>query len=181
MHTLDHCAFPERPFRFFRKRWGRGCLSTCRLTDHVSISVSFDSLRMFLKMIHKKKASGCEPRWGACSFFFNYARDLAIALEFVCVAFFSGSAAPQKDRHNVAFLEQLVNMTLCPAEQKNASSPCPQWPAHRSSWLHAGSRKGATLVKIRTEIRVEQGESLQEAVVPDHTSSLQNEAELLGF
>lgn len=63
--------------------------------------------------------------------------------------FFSGSAAPQKDRHNVAFLEQLVNMTLCPAEQKNASSPCPQWPARCSCWLRAGSRRGATLVKSK--------------------------------
>lgn len=65
------------------------------------------------------------------------------------VLFFSGSAAPRKDRHNVAFLEQLVNMTLCPVEQKNASSPCPQRLARRSHWLHARSRRGATLVKSK--------------------------------
>lgn len=120
----------------------------------VDLFLSFDHFRMFSKRIHKKKAPGSESWWSACSSFSNYARDLAILLEFVLMFCFfcgggSGSAAPQKDRHNVAFLEQLVNMTLCPAEQKNASSPCPQRPAWRSRWLRAGSRRGATLVKSK--------------------------------
>lgn len=53
-----------------------------RLADHIFISVPFDRLRMFLKMIHKKKAPGSESPWRACSSFSNYARDLAIILEF---------------------------------------------------------------------------------------------------
>ncbi len=74
-------------------------------------------------------------------------RDLAVALKFVCVVF-SRSAAPQKDRRYFAFLQWLVNMTLCPAEQKKGSSPCPVWLACRSHCPDgSGSEKGVMLVK----------------------------------
>lgn len=35
-------------------------MSASRLADHVSISVTLDRLRMFLKLIHKKEALGSE-------------------------------------------------------------------------------------------------------------------------
>lgn len=85
-----------------------------------------------------------ESWWEACCVFSNYVRDL----ESVCVVL-SRSTAPQKDRHGIAFLQRLVNRTLCPVEQKKASSPCPVWLACRSHCLPGQSQWGVTLVKTK--------------------------------
>lgn len=145
MHALNHYTVPERDFFKPITEGGRESVY-----QHADLQI------MFLVPCHLI-VSGCSGRWSTRRKLRAPTGDdahapspaimresLPLRLNLFVLFFLSGSAAPQKDRHNVAFLEQLVNMTLCPAEQKNASSPCPQWPAH---WLHAGSRRGATLVK----------------------------------
>lgn len=78
----------------------------------------------------------------------NYVRDLAVAPKFCLCCSFKVCCASKKDRHGAAFLQQLVNMTLYPAEQKKASGPVPRLPG-TSIVLSAqrGSRQGARLVK----------------------------------
>lgn len=100
------------------------------------------------KTLERRKTLQSESLWEARCIFSNCARDLAVALEFVCVVL-SRSAAPQKDRRSFAFLQRLVNMTLCPAEQKKGSSPCPVWLACRSHCPDEGSEKGLILVNTK--------------------------------
>lgn len=104
------------------------------------------------KKLQRRKTLRSESSWRARCIFSNYVRDLAVALEFVC-AVLSRSAAPQKDRRCFAFLQQLVNTTLCPAEQKKGSSPCPVWLACRSHCPRGRSEEGALLVKKKKTSR----------------------------
>lgn len=62
---------------------------------------------------------------------------------------FQGSLHLKRTATLFAFLHWLVNMTLCPAEQKKGSSPRPIWLACRSRCVDEGNEKEVMLVKTK--------------------------------
>lgn len=153
-------------------------MSFKRLADHVSISVCFDHLRLFLKMIHKRNVLGSESRWRACSSFSNYARGLAITLEFVCDVFsfffFSRVFCASKGQTQCCF-----SGAACQHESlSSGAEKCIQSMSKVTNTALpltvCRKQEGSYTCKIQAEILVEHGESLQEAAVTFHRSNLQN-------
>lgn len=130
--------------------------------------MSFDCLWMFWKMIHEKKAPGSDRRWCTRSFSSNYARVLAIVLEFVCVVFFVRLGCASKGQTQRCF-----SGAACQHDSLSSrAEKCIQSMSPVTGTLTAcRKQEGSYTCKIRAEICVEQGESLQEAVVTVHMLS----------
>lgn len=146
-------------------------VSLSRLAGHISISVTLDCLRMFLKMIHKKEGvfrglnhneEHVPPSvimWGtslSCLNLFGFFSPRLLHL--------------RRTDTMLLFWSSLSTWLFVQRSRK-------MHPVHvPSNWQGAPARKqeGSYTCKIQAEIRVEHGESLQEAVVTFHMTSLQN-------
>lgn len=76
-----------------------------------------------LLMLRSGKLRRRAAQDGAQRIISNYVRDLAVAPKFCLCCSFKVCCVSEKDRHGAAFLQQLVNMTLYPAEQKKGARP----------------------------------------------------------